>query len=443
MNSLRRRLLIWLLPATLCVGVLASVGTYWGATLELADLLDGQLQYVADHVSLESDGLRVDPTNDYKRRLSDDSADEILLEVWQGPRLVYTSDPAQHLAAPTHTGFGDVASLTRTWHTVVTHRDDKLIRVAQPKDERWETLARVAVHLVWPVVALIPLLAVFLWIGIGHGLKPLRQIAAELSRRDAGCMSAVTPDPLPSEVRPLVDALNDMLRRLESAFTAQRAFIADAAHELRTPAMALSVHADLAQRAETPDEREAAMAQLRQGVSRLGHLAQQLLTLARLDPDTGPSKPGSVDLVAMCKSVILEYVHRAESGQLDLGLAERDAAVVPGDAGSLHILLGNLIDNAILYTPRHGRIDVATRQETDCVVLEVRDDGPGIPAEERTRVLERFYRGRNVGQPGSGLGLSIVKRIADQHGASISLDATRGEHGLRVSIRFPKSAALE
>lgn len=106
-------------------------------------------------------------------------------------------------------------------------------------------------------------------------------------------------------------------------------------------------------------------------------------------------------------------------------------------------LLGNLLDNAIRCTPRHGRIDVAMRQEPDGVVLEVRDDGPGIPMEERMRVLERFYRGRQQGQPGSGLGLSIVKRIADQHGATMSLNVTRGDHGLQVSIRFPKSAALE
>src|SRR5439155_7578591 len=302
---------------------------YWGATLELADLLDEQLRYVAEHVSLDGERLTVDKTNEHKRRLSDERADEVLVEVWQGQRLSYTSDAALHLPPPTRMGMSDVASAGQTWHTFVANRGDKLIRVAQAKDARWEALARVAVNLFWPVASLIPVLAVFLWFGIGYGLKPLRQIASELSTRDATSMAPVTPHPLPGEVKPLVDALNDMLRRLEHAFATQREFIADAAHELRTPAMALSVHAELAQSAESADERQAALGQLQEGVARLSHLAQQLLTLARVEPEVQPVKPEPVDLVALCKSVILDQVHLAEAKQLDLGLAEHDAGSVP------------------------------------------------------------------------------------------------------------------
>ncbi|MCB2022616.1 MAG: two-component sensor histidine kinase [Burkholderiaceae bacterium] len=429
---------MWLLPATFVVGALASVGTYWGATLELADLLDEQLRYVAEHVSVDGERLTVDKTNDYKRRLSDESADEVLVEVWQGQRLGYTSNAAPHLTPPIHTGLSDVTFAGQTWHTFVADRGDKLIRVAQAKDARWEALARVAVNLLWPIASLIPLLAVFLWFGIGYGLKPLREIASELSGRDASSWTPVTPHPLPSEVKPLVDALNEMLHRLERAFAAQREFIADAAHELRTPAMALSVHAELAQSAESVEEREAALAQVQQGVARLSHLTHQLLTLARVETGTQLAKPEPVDLVALCKSVILDQIHLAEAKQLDLGLAEHDVATVLGDSDNLRVLLRNLVDNAIRYTPAHGRIDVAVRREADGVVIEVRDDGPGIPLEERERVLVRFYRGNDRSEPGSELGLSIVKRIADQHGAVMSLDAGTDEKGLRVTLMFPE-----
>lgn len=436
MNSLRRRLLLWLLPSTFIVGVLASVGSYWGATLALANLLDGQLRYVAEHVSLDGEQLTVDRTNEHQQRLSDDSGDEVLVEVWLGQKLGYTSDPALQLPPPVRTGWSDLVSAGQTWHTVVVSRGDRLIRVAQPKDARWEALTRVAVNLVWPLASLIPLLAVFLWFGIGRGLKPLHQIASELSTRDATSMAPVMPQPLPGEVKPLVDALNDLLRRLERAFEAQREFVADAAHELRTPAMALSVHAELAQSAANADERQAALGQLQQGIARLGHLTQQLLTLARVEPGAAPAGHEPVDLVALCKSVILDQLRSAEVKQLDLGLAEHDATWVLGDVGRLRILLRNLVDNAIRYTPAFGRVDVAVSADANGTLLEVRDDGPGIPPGERARVLDRFYRGSHQGQTGSGLGLAIVKRIAEQHGAELSLDAGIDAKGLRVSVRF-------
>ncbi|MEO6660506.1 MAG: ATP-binding protein [Burkholderiaceae bacterium] len=424
----------------LLAGALASAGTYWGATLELAGLLDDQLRYVAEHVEPNGGKLAVDTTNVYRQRLSDDSADEVLLEVWQGQHLDYTSNVALRLPPPTRVGLVDVQVEGQTWHTYVAQRGDKLIRVAQAKDGRWEALARVAVHLFWPVVALIPLFAAFLWFGIGRGLRPLGQIASQLATRNANSMAPVQTDPMPDEVKPLVDALNDMLLRLHRAFASQRAFVADAAHELRTPAMALSVQVEAARHAQTPEQREAALAQVQLGVSRFGHLARQLLTIARLEPGAHRAELAPVDLVALCKSVILEQVHAAEAKQIDLGLAEHDRAAViavMGEAGHLHTLLGNLVDNAIRYTLGGGRIDVAVRRESQHVALEVCDDGPGIPAEERPRVLDRFYRGKAQGQPGSGLGLSIVKRIAEEHGATVSIASGLHHRGTCVLVRFP------
>ncbi|RTM01492.1 MAG: GHKL domain-containing protein [Hyphomicrobiales bacterium] len=436
-GSLRRRLLLWLLPATLLAGVLASIGTYWGAFLELGDLLNDQMRYVAEHVDV-TNADRVSLTDDGKRQQqdNDEKADEVLLEVWRGGKLDFTTDAALALPPPDRPGLNDVSFNGQTWHTFVDQRGDRLIRVGQAQNARWEALAGLSVHLFWPVLSLLPLLALFLWYGIGYGLKPLYQITAELKRRDAESLAPIGPEPLPNEVRPLVDGLNDLLRRLDRSFTMQRHFIADAAHELRTPMMALSLQTQLARVASTEEERDQALSQLESGVSRLSHLAQQLLTLARLEPQGQAAATQSVELSALCKSVILDQVRLAEAKHIDLGLVTRDKAEILGSPDALCILLNNLVDNAIRYTPAHGTIDVAVRRNGDEVVLEVTDNGPGIPEAEREQVLERFYRGSNQKVQGSGLGLSIVQRVATQHGAGLVLGSGPDGRGLLAQVRF-------
>ena len=437
MNSLRLRLLLWLLPVTFLVAALASVGSYWGAALSLTSLLDEQLRYVAMHVDDSGEHLKVDQTNEPRQRLSNERADEVLTEVWQGNRLTFSSDPALRLPPPEGTGLRDVVSAGQEWHTFVARRRDQTIRVAQSKDARWEALARVAVNLMWPVVSLIPLLGMCLWFGIGYGLRPLRQIAAELSRRNANGWDPIEPQPLPKEVKPLVDALNGMLQRLELAFGAQGAFIADAAHELRTPTMALAVHAELAQKAGTACERDAALVQVRRGVERLDRLGKQLLTLACVAPSNPSQVRAPVDLPALCRSVIVDELPNADARQQDLGLDANAACMVFGDAGQLALLVRNLVDNAIRYTPRHGRINVAVHRVATGVALEVQDNGLGIPVAERVRVLDRFYRGADQLEFGTGLGLAIVKRIAEQHHAVLALGDAVNQDGLRVTVLFP------
>lgn len=440
MSSLRRRLLLWLLPATFLAGTLASLGTYWGAVLQLNDLLNDQMRYVARHLSLSGEQVSFD-VQDHQLSLSDvGKADEVLLQVWdRRGQLHYSSDSVLELPAPTDTGVGDVPFRNQIWHTFVEQRGDRLIRVAQAQDARWEALAGLAVHLLWPVLSLLPLLALFLWFGIGYGLKPLHRIVEELAQRNAHSLVPIQDADLPSEVKPLVTELNDLLKRLQQSFTMQKDFIADAAHELRTPIMALSLQAELAQRAEDDEERALALGQLQIGATRLAHLAQQLLTLARLEPEAQSAPWQSVRLLDLCKSVILDRIRAAKANGIDLGLTDADDVEITGDPSALRILLNNLVENAIRHAPG-GIIDLSVRREGETVILEVRDNGPGIPEIERARVLERFYRGvSEKSAQGSGLGLSIVARIAEQHGATLSLHSGPDGRGLWVRVCCPST----
>ncbi|WP_051078923.1 MULTISPECIES: ATP-binding protein [Caballeronia] len=439
MKSLRRRLVLWLLPATLLAGLLASAATYWGALYELDEVLSDQLKVIGRHVVVDEDnhvsltGLQRSDDD----RMSGEQSHGVLLQVWRGSTPIFSSDPDSSLPPPAGAGLADIMVGGQLWHSFVTREGDVLVRVAQLRKARWEAVAEIAMHLFWPVLSLIPLLALFLWFGIGYGLRPLREIAANLKRRDANNMQPIDTAAMPGEVKPLVDALNDLLLRLDHAFTAQKHFIADAAHELRTPIMGLGLQAELLERASSVAEREEITAQLRMGATRLSRLSEQLLTLARLAPDSQLAETCQFDLTALARSVVSERSKFAESNNVDLGLAEGKKLTVSGNAENLRILLNNLVDNAIRYGGAGSRVDVEVYGHEGRPVLEVRDTGPGIPEVDHTRVWERFYRGNGHAATGSGLGLSIVRRIAEQHHASITLAHGLEGRGLTVRVCFP------
>jgi two-component system OmpR family sensor kinase len=247
---------------------------------------------------------------------------------------------------------------------------------------------------------------------------------------------------LPLELQPLAASLNALLARLDEALAAQRRFTADAAHELRTPLAALALQAEHAERASDAAGRAAAMADLKSGVARAARLVEQLLTMARLEPEALSRNFSRVDLVALANDAIVARAPIAEARRIDLGRTESAAVPVYGDPASLATLIANLLDNALRYTPEGGRVDVAVADDAGQAILSVIDTGPGIPIAARERVFERFHReippGDETHAAGGGLGLSIVRRIAEAHGASISLGDGPNGNGLAVRVRFPK-----
>jgi two-component system, OmpR family, sensor kinase len=241
---------------------------------------------------------------------------------------------------------------------------------------------------------------------------------------------------LPREIQPLTHAFNALLSRLRRAAAAQGAFIADAAHEFKTPLTALKLQVQLAERADTDEERLQAFADLKGGLERTSHLVHQLLTHARQDPSVPRRVSDRIDLASLARSVAADFVPIAADRRIDLGVKDGDPATayIHGNPESLRIMLNNLVDNAIRYTPSGGLVDITVRQRPGCVSVAVEDTGPGIPEEELTRVLDRFYRVPGTPSEGSGLGLAIVRQIARAHGAEIRL--CNAAQGLQAEVSF-------
>jgi two-component system OmpR family sensor kinase len=314
---------------------------------------------------------------------------------------------------------------------------DKLIQTAQSLNVWEELAAGMALRVVWPLLVILPLLGALVWLTVYRGLRPLTSVTSAVRARTPVALQPLPESGLPEEVRPLVHALNDLLGRLGRAMAAQKGFIADAAHELRTPLTAVQLQLEEARLAGTVEEREAAFDDLQRGVSRAIHLISQLLTLARQEPEVSQSVFQRVDLREIARLVVAEQTPLAIARQVDVGISDAVESVIQGDPEALRVMLGNLVDNAIRYSPAAGRVDVAVTHEDHHAALIVHDEGPGIPTSDRARVFDRFFRGTELDVPGSGLGLAIVKSIAERHLATIALDSGPGGRGLVVRLTFP------
>jgi len=287
------------------------------------------------------------------------------------------------------------------------------------------------------VLVLLLVLGGIIWIRVARSLRPLTRLTAQLRQRRPFALDSLPEQGLPEELQPLVEALNELLGRLHDVFEGQRRFIADAAHELRTPITAVRLQAQVLQLARRDEERTQALQQVRAGIARASHLVSQLLTLARLEPGGQAPAFELVDLGTIVKEVVAEQAPAAVKRNIDLGVSECEPVVLCGDPEGLRVLLGNLLTNALRYSPAGGRVDVVLRRESEQARLDVVDNGPGIPPAERERVFERFYRRPGSEGDGSGLGLAIVREIVARHLGAIELTDVERSSGLRVSVRLP------
>jgi two-component system sensor histidine kinase QseC len=304
---------------------------------------------------------------------------------------------------------------------------------SEARHAREEIVEALGDSLVWPLAAALPALALAIWLGVGSGLRPLRELRGQLARRDAADLSPLDDARAPAEIAPLVAELNRLFARIGETLQRERRLTADAAHELRTPLAVLSTQAQVARRAGSEAARDEALDALVAGAERAARLIEQMLTLARLESGQPQGAMQRVELRSLARDALAELAPRALAKRLDIALEDGPEVAIEGHPGLLGVLLRNLIDNAVRYTPPGGSVRVALRTPAE---LEVRDSGPGVPAAELPRLGQRFHR-LAQDEAGSGLGLSIVLRIAELHGADVRF-APGPDRGLAVRVRFPE-----
>lgn len=431
MSSIRLRLLLMLLAMLAFAALLMGLVAYRTVLAETETLFDYQLRQMA--LSLRDQG-EIAP--DQARALNDEDLD-FVIQIWSADgRSIYASRPHSALPARALLGFADLTVQSETWRTFSVVSNDRVIQVAQPRRIRRQLATDAAVHSVAPLVVVAPLLAVVIWWLAAMILKPLAAVAAGLRARDAGSLVALPTHDLPDEIAPLVRALNDLLQRLRNALDSQRAFTADAAHELRSPLTALKLQMKVLEQADDPPARAEAQAALAAGIDRAARLVEQLLALARHEPGAPPVASSRLDLAELARSVMADLVPLAVARRQSLLRHGEQAVMVDGDEAALGLLIRNLVDNAIRHAPTGSPIELTVDDAGGAPRLLVDDAGPGIPEEERARVFDRFYRRHATESEGTGLGLAIVRSIAEQHGASVHLsDSPLG--GLRISVDFP------
>jgi two-component system OmpR family sensor kinase len=430
-GSIRGRLLLWQISALALTALLVSLITYslaWNGFNRVRDFALEQIAYtVLRH------GRVAEPEEDAAEA---EDLGQFVSQVWNSRgQLVYSSRPDIDLP-PQRDGLNVVSLGDDDWHTYTLREGKRVIQVANTTANRNAMFAGIVPWLLLPMSLLIAGLGTLIWMAVGRALRPLEAVRREIGARDAPALHALDTRALPEEVAPLAGALNELLARLDAALALQRRFIADAAHELRTPLTAVRLQVQIAQQARGPEERAAALTQLLAGVDRVTHLVQQLLDMARLAPEANRAAMAPVALDELVKQVVADFSSQAEAREVDLGAGACDRVAIPGQAEALRVMLGNLVDNALRYTPPGGRVDVEVTVGTDTALLTVADTGPGIPAEARERVFERFCRLAGADIPGSGLGLSIVRDIVALHRGRVSLSDTPGG-GLTVRVDLP------
>jgi two-component system OmpR family sensor kinase len=438
-RSLRRTLVVTLLGSVVAVTLVGGYATYRQARAGVDRIFDYHLRQIAlslrDQTWVQPDGAAGDPPDA-------EEGFDFVIQVWdaEGSRL-YLSRPGTGLPEVATLGFATVPARSGPWRVYSVALGSFVIQVAQPLAVRDRLAFEAASRTLWPLLVLVPLLALLVWRVVDRGLGPLGRLARAAEARTPSALEPFPEEGVPEEVAPLVRSLNGLLDRLRGALAAQRAFVADAAHELRTPLAALKLQCQLAERAGSAPQRAAALKALGAGLERATYVVHQLLTLAREEPGGAlPEGAGEVALGELVGAVVADHALLAKARGVDLGAGAVDEeARVRGDAASLRTLLSNLVDNAIRYGRRGGRVDVSAGVADGRPWLEVADDGPGIPVAERERVFDRFYRRAEGREQGTGLGLAIVRAIASRHGATVALgDAPRG--GLAVRVAFPEGS---
>ncbi|QTP54147.1 two-component sensor histidine kinase [Billgrantia sulfidoxydans] len=457
MTSIRRRTLVLVLLVFSTSMLAIGLVSYRYAAHEIEELYDASLAQNARLLeglaqsplpsgerealleSLESALLRAEQSD--KRLAGHRYESKLAFQLWEGERLLLRSASApEQPFTDRPPGYTDNRMAGHDWRIYVLDVTDspRRVMVAERSDVRGELTRAVALRTLLPDLFGLPLLALLLWWATGRGLRPLSRLAEAIRHRDPHTLQPLALQPLPRELATIVGALNRLLERIRELRVREKRFIADAAHELRTPLAVLDLHAQNALAAESPEDRREALEELRTGVARTTRLVAQLLTLARLDPEEAEPKRHEIDLLLEVREALAELTPLAAERRqrLDLEADEATDWTLRTEPGAIATLLQNLVGNALRHSPDGSVITVALDADDDRMTLRVDDQGPGIPAAERQRVTERFHRAGPGA--GAGLGLSIVERLLARHGGRLQLQEAPGG-GLRALATLPRT----
>lgn len=433
MASLRIRLILLLGIAIVTASATLFITSFQSAQSSSDRLFDYHMKQMA--LTIQNTGLEElgwDPSSH-----QDNQKFDLVIQIWNKEvARIYNSRTYRYLPKRAAPGFSNVTLDNGTWRVYAVQDDEQVIQVAQKMSARRENGISFALRTLWPIVPVTIFLLLATWWVVTAALRPLNRVSRELAERNAESHLPVDGTGLPNEVSPLIVELNSLLRRMTSALQSQQRFVADAAHELRSPITALKLQIHTLAKAKDEAARNQAISRLLMGIDRSSHLVAQLLALARHDPLSQPFNPAVFSLTDCVRQTMDDVAPLAMSRQIDLQYEENGEASIPGELEGIRILIRNLLDNAIRYIPESGLIKVAVHSSQTATTLIIQDSGSGIPSADRARVFDRFYRVPGTEQTGTGLGLAIVKAIADRHGAVIQLhDAEIG--GLKIKVIFP------
>lgn len=463
MNSVRTRILLPVLVLVLLGDLLISWLVLRDSHHEIEEVYDAQLAQSArllQGVLRQRDPAQKPDAADWERlhqafdqamsRVGVEGAahpyeTRLTFQVWRDDgQLLMRSAEAPILAAPPATlGAHDLLENGKDWcaFLLADPQQGLLIWVGERDDIRQDLIQRIMRHTLWPTLIGVPLLSVLIWLAIGWGFKPLRAMAQGIRGRSSETLQPLQLKPLPRDLEPMQTALNQLLGQIDSLLERERRFIADAAHELRTPLAILRIHAQNAQHAATPEQRQEALDFLRNGVDRATRLASQLLTLARIEPPSMPLQHSPVALTALVREELAELAPLALDKDVELVLEGDEDCRIDTDPLALAIALQNLVTNALNFAPPGSEVRVRVQPLDDASVrLSIEDAGPGIDEAQRPRLLERFYSQGTAN--GAGLGLAIVQAIAGRIGSRLELH-NRPEGGLCAVLLLPRSPRLE
>jgi two-component system OmpR family sensor kinase len=438
-QSLQFKLSAWLALSILAMALAAGLFSYFSAFQWALEFQDDQLRQVAALINRHD--LPTGPEKIHEVVPGTDPDSELIVRVLpppgsppqlsKGDTLIFPSDLSEGLQTVTMVG--------EIWRLYVkTLNAGTRIAVAQQTASRDEVAHDSAIRTLTPFIFLIPILLLLVGMLVRDTFTPIKQLASDIDGRAEHDLHPVSAENLPSEIRPFVVAINRLLSRVASSVAAQRRFIADAAHELRSPMTALSLQVERLSSTEMPAPAQKRLNTLRTGVQRTRLLLDQLLAMAQAQ-EIIPKNFKPISLWKILRGVIEDAMPLAETKHIDLGVTEKSDALVAAREIDLQVLIKNLVENAIRYTPPGGTVNLSVQADEHHVTLLVEDTGPGIPEEERERVFDPFYRILGSETEGSGLGLSIVKKIAVRISAVIRLEDNTAHNasGLRVVVRFP------